>query len=790
MEGSESTKSSPLLNDQPSPIDLLGFESYATALEDVIQNPQASTPFIVGIFGRWGIGKTTLMRLLESRLQKRGATTVWFSAWAYGQEKEIAAAFLQCLVSQLSARLGIAKQIRFSFGLLRRGLAWDRIALHLPTLFLRTLLVAAPATVGLAAAWTFGSAGLLGAALGSVGLAGSLLVGWQQVRPVIVRLGGTGPAETSLYRAMDFEAHVGVIERIREQFARLVAALPNPDTRVIIFIDDLDRCDPENALRLLDAIKVFFDAPRCVFILGLDLSVVQKALDKKYHEDAIAQREYLGKIVQLPFHLPPPTPTDLGLYLGRLDVRFPDDRCGEVFVRSAAQNPREIKRIINTFGLNWYLAQARVGESITPVRLAKIIVIQQGFDQLFGLLRERPEWLAVLEQAFRRTVSAADETVPDLPTSETLVTVPDLSPATLIMGPRGIAVPPAIMPFLENHRLQDLLTIHPLAPKGEDNANFAMLSADEIAIYFTFASRGSTPAPGTGEPGTAGDRSGLGPPEALPDFGPRYKVVRRLGSGGIGEVFLAKDSVTGREVAIKRLHITLAADSAWNLRFRREIELLQRVTDHSNIVQILASGTAVDSENALFYVMENAVGIGLDWLLEKGPLTSTQQRAILLPVFDALDHVHNAGIVHRDVKPSSIIVTASGVPKLIDFGLAFLSEEGRDSLSQTGFVLATPNYASPEQILNEKIDARSDLFSFGAVIYECLTGSKAFSASRQIVKGEFDRPSTKNPDVPSAMDRFISRMLAVDPARRFSTAKAARVSFARALGEEGPSAHT
>src|SRR6266496_503311 len=113
----------PLLDDQPASHDLLNFTEFANALRDVIVNPGTRTPFIVGVFGRWGTGKTTLMRMLERDLAASDATTVWFSAWLYGQEKEIWAAFLQSLTSRLAARLRFSEKLRFSAGVFRRGLS-------------------------------------------------------------------------------------------------------------------------------------------------------------------------------------------------------------------------------------------------------------------------------------------------------------------------------------------------------------------------------------------------------------------------------------------------------------------------------------------------------------------------------------------------------------------------------------------------------------------------------------------------------------------------------------------
>ena len=271
---------------------------------------------------------------------------------------------------------------------------------QLPEYLWRTALVAAPLIIAaaLARAMPTDSAPALhsGGVLTSVALAA-----WVLVKPVATAVRREVKPDFSLYHSVDFDQHVGFLERFRDQFARIVASLPEPSRRVVIFVDDLDRCGPDQALALLDAIKIFLDVPNCVFVLGIDRSIIQQALVKKYPDDPVAQREYLSKIVQLPFQLPPLTTDDLAGFLRRLDVQLPDERCRDVFLAALAPNPREIKRMVNTFSLHWALARARMrGIDVKPVRLAKVVVIQQSYGELFALLVDRPEWLATLERLF------------------------------------------------------------------------------------------------------------------------------------------------------------------------------------------------------------------------------------------------------------------------------------------------------------------------------------------------------------------------------------------------------
>lgn len=716
----------------------------------------------MGIFGRWGTGKTTLMRMIEARLANRPVAPIWFSAWTYGGDDAIGAAFLQNLIGQISRQLRISDQIRFSVGLLNRGLAWDRIPLKLPAILMRLVLVLVPGALGLLATRIVGPAQTLGVALGSVGVGASLFAGWQMLKPLVSKLGTLELPGQSLYRELDFEAHVSTLARFREQFARMVASLPASASRVVIFIDDLDRCEPEKALQLLDVIKVFLDVPRCIFVVGVDIAIVQRALQRRYPEDQIAQREYLRKIVQLPFHLPPPTPTELRDFVLNLDVRFPDVRCGEVFLGSIAQNPREIKRLINIYGLNWYLAQAKAGAAVTPVRLAKVVVLQQAFESLFGLLRDRPDWLGLLERAMRGGAEPAEG--------------PDAE--TRMITASGIALPPAIAPFLENEQLRKLLTLHPLLQADEDDANFAGLVAGEIEVYFNFATR--VPLSTSAESDSAiGEADG----SPFPDFGPRYRVLRLLGSGGIGEVFLAQDIVAGRQVAIKRLHATLAQDPNWVAHFRRESDLLARVSAHPNIVAFLESGVGPGGEP--YFVMDDAGSTTLDTALKAG---SPPALKVLLPLFDALAHIHDAGAIHGDIKPGSIALDRAGQPRLIDFGLAFDRTIESTTRTVTGDLLVTPRYASPEQTLGESLDATSDLFSFGIVLYQCLTGQHPFGEEQSFVqalerstKGEIAPPSALKPYLATAVDDCFTKLLARDRALRYVDARSAGSAFAKAL---------
>jgi serine/threonine-protein kinase len=355
---------------------------------------------------------------------------------------------------------------------------------------------------------------------------------------------------------------------------------------------------------------------------------------------------------------------------------------------------------------------------------------------------------------------------------------------TLVASPTGIAVPPALLPFADEASLTRLLTMHSVASPENDDANFAHLSEEEIGVYFTLTRRVASvgPVTATGQSFLASTPAD----EGFPDFGPKYSVLQRIAFGGAGEVYLAEDRSRRRKVAIKQLVATLVDDPNWTARFEREMRVMESLSTHPNIVGVLDSGSATNSEGRRvpFYVMEFASGERLDVLLKRrGRLSAPEVRLIFGPVFDALAHVHAAGVVHRDLKPSSILITASGVPKLLDFGLALRPVEGTDELTSVGTVIGTPAYMSPEQVTGQRFDARSDLFSLGVIIFHALTGTNPMAGDstiqvfRRIVSETIPAPTTLVPELPREVDGFIARMVARRPEDRFPTAEEAKAEF-------------
>lgn len=256
-------------------------------------------------------------------------------------------------------------------------------------------------------------------------------------------------------------------------------------------------------------------------------------------------------------------------------------------------------------------------------------------------------------------------------------------------------------------------------------------------------------------------------------LGERYRTLARLGAGAFGEVYRCHDSDLGREVAIKRVRLEAFVEPSQledvKQRFQREAQVAARLR-HPNIV------TTYDIVKApvTFIVMELVEGKTLQALLqERGRLPLDEAIALLAQAAAALDHAHANQVVHRDVKPANIMIETGGHVKVMDFGIAKL--ETGSNLTTTGSIMGTPNYMSPEQAKGLKVDGRSDLFSLGCVLYECLTGAKPFqgtSVSVILVKILTEEPPPVDfaaHGLPLELGAVLKRALAKDPAARYAS---------------------
>ncbi len=257
----------------------------------------------------------------------------------------------------------------------------------------------------------------------------------------------------------------------------------------------------------------------------------------------------------------------------------------------------------------------------------------------------------------------------------------------------------------------------------------------------------------------------------------KYRIERLLGSGGMGSVYEAVHQFTQRRVAVKLMHPTFARSKLAAERFLREARAPGSV-GHPGIVEVLDGGR--DDDGSLYLVLELLEGETLSEALESGAMSEPRLGAIVLELLDALGAAHDAGLVHRDIKPENVFLTPAGSEqpqvKLLDFGVASLSEPGKPGLTVAGSVLGTPLYMSPEQALGHAVDARSDLWSVGAVMYQALAGHPPFRGESMqalivsISTQEHLPLGACKPALPVRLVAVVERALHKDPAQRWQSA--------------------
>lgn len=277
----------------------------------------------------------------------------------------------------------------------------------------------------------------------------------------------------------------------------------------------------------------------------------------------------------------------------------------------------------------------------------------------------------------------------------------------------------------------------------------------------------------------------------------RYRVGALIGRGGMSDVHVGTDTRLGRQVAVKLLKPQLATDPAFRMRFRQEAQSAARMA-HPTIVRVFDAGeeTVVDASGhevqLPFIIMEYVEGRLLKDVIHDGPLEPQAAVRVIEGVLTALEYSHRAGVVHRDIKPGNIMITTAGQVKVMDFGIARAVSDSSTTVAQTTAILGTASYFSPEQAKGETVDARTDLYSTGVVLFEMLTGRPPFrgdtpvAVAYQHVSERPVKPSVINPKVSPALDAVVMHALAKNRDERYQTAAEFRADVETAASGRVP----
>ncbi|MGW3647666.1 Stk1 family PASTA domain-containing Ser/Thr kinase [Streptomyces sp. NPDC000878] len=271
-------------------------------------------------------------------------------------------------------------------------------------------------------------------------------------------------------------------------------------------------------------------------------------------------------------------------------------------------------------------------------------------------------------------------------------------------------------------------------------------------------------------------------------LGGRYELGQVLGRGGMAEVYLAHDTRLGRTVAVKTLRADLARDPSFQARFRREAQSAASL-NHPAIVAVYDTGEDyIDGTSIPYIVMEYVDGSTLRELLHSGrKLLPERTLEMTIGILQALEYSHRSGIVHRDIKPANVMLTRNGQVKVMDFGIARAMGDSGMTMTQTSAVIGTAQYLSPEQAKGEQVDARSDLYSTGCLLYELLTvrppfiGDSPVAVAYQHVREEPQPPSVFDPEITPEMDAIVLKALVKDPDYRYQSADEMRLDIEACL---------
>ena len=403
--------------------DRFGFRVYARVLVD--RATETETPLTIGVFGRWGSGKTSLMHLMINEWKKRQSPElptleyIWINVWQLSNQEQLWNAFLQSLLSQVHNKLKWYQRLKFDWSLFRDRVSWWQLVRNLVTSSYRVVIVITPYLLSLL--WpdqsVTDSADLLAYTLDPITGGGiSIILGaWLLLRPAIE----TAKEKVSLdlgtiLKKASYEAQISALQTLQAQFERMVRAWVGENGRLLIFIDDLDRCTHDKIPEILEAIKLFTTTDRCIYIIGLDHGIVRQSIKEKYKfKSDLEAGNYIEKVIQIPFDLPPIEDNHIVAFIKQNYTDLPQMLPVTLFASGIEPNPRKIKQVLNIYRTVLEIMVERVLENwymlpVDPELLCKVIVIQQRFHDLYDHLIKSSEFLTLLETSLKEASKLED----------------------------------------------------------------------------------------------------------------------------------------------------------------------------------------------------------------------------------------------------------------------------------------------------------------------------------------------------------------------------------------------